>query len=179
MKTVSLIALMCIALMAGDRRIAGGPYVINVTSKAATIAWLVSDNDVTVEPPSGIASIQSPAFHVEKTTLTGLTPNTHYEYEVPGVTAAKASFKTAAIGQTPFNFVAYGDNRTRPAVHQRVIDGIVAHGVPDFILQSGDLVADGDDSALWTTFFSIEKNLLRQTAIFPALGNHEHNSRNF
>src|SRR5580693_2548657 len=116
MKKLCLIALMCMVALAADPKIAGGPYVINVTSKTATIAWLLSDNDVTVQPPGGLPAIQSPAFHVEKTTLTGLTPNTHYEYQVPGV-AAKASFKTAATGQTPFQFVAYGDNRTRPAVH--------------------------------------------------------------
>lgn len=179
MKKLFLIVLLCLVALAAEPNIAGGPYVVNVTSKAATIAWLVSDSDVTVQPPGTAAAIHSPVFHVEKTTLTGLTPNTRYEYEIPGVTGAKASFKTAATGQTPFQFVAYGDNRTRPAVHQRVIDAIVAHGIPDFILQSGDLVADGDDSNLWTTFFSIEKNLLRQTAIFPALGNHEHNSRNY
>src|ERR1700722_18753510 len=98
MKKLCLIALMCIAALAADPKIAGGPYVVNVTSKTATIAWLVSDKDVTVQPPGGIAPIQSPAFHVETTTLTGLTPNTRYEYQVPGVTAAKASFKTAATG---------------------------------------------------------------------------------
>ncbi|HYR85014.1 MAG TPA: metallophosphoesterase [Terriglobia bacterium] len=53
------------------------------------------------------------------------------------------------------------------------------HGVPDFILHTGDLVADGNDSALWPIFFGIEKDLLRQTAFFPSLGNHERNARYF
>ena len=127
---------------------------------------------------TGAAIIKSPAYHVEKTTLTGLTPNTRYDYTVPG-SSAKASFKTAPTGDTPFYFVAYGDNRTRPEVHQRVVNAIVAHGIPDMVVQSGDLVADGDDNILWATFFDIEKDLLRQTAFFPALGNHEHNSRQF
>ena len=179
MKKLLLFPLLCLLALASDPKLAGGPYVVNVTSKTATIAWLVSDNDVLVQPPGNATALHSPAFHVEKTTLTGLTPNTRYDYEVPGAQGGKASFKTAATGQTPFRFVAYGDNRTRPAVHQRIVDGIVAHGVPDFVLQTGDLVADGDDSSLWTTFFNIEKDLLRQTAIFPALGNHEHNSREF
>jgi hypothetical protein len=41
------------------------------------------------------------------------------------------------------------------------------------------MVADGNDSSLWPEFFSIERELLRQTAFFPALGNHERNSRTF
>ena len=179
MKRLLLFLVACLLTLAADPTVAGGPYVINVTSKTATIAWLVSDNEVIVHPPGGAAVLKSPAFHVGKTTLTGLTPNTRYEYDVPDAPDQKASFKTAPAGSVPFHFVAYGDNRTRPAVHQQVVDAIVAHGVPDFVVQTGDLVADGDDSLLWTTFFSIEKNLLRQTAIFPALGNHEHNSRRF
>ena len=180
MKRLVLLLVMCLLAVAAEPKISGGPFVVNVTTKTATIVWLVSGDDVTVQPPAGAAAIKSPAFHIEKTTLTGLTPNTRYEYDIPGAPGGKASFKTApAATTTQFNFVAYGDNRTRPDVHQRVINAIVAHGVPDMILQSGDLVADGDDSSLWATFFNIEKDLLRQTAIFPALGNHEHNSRQF
>jgi hypothetical protein len=173
------ILVTCALAIAADLKTAGGPYVVNVTSKTATIAWLVSDEEITVQPPGGAVALKSPAFHVAKTTLTGLSPNTRYEYQIPGEQGEKASFKTAATGSVPFRFVAYGDNRTRPDVHQRVVDAIVGHGIPDFVVQTGDLVADGDDSTLWTTFFSIEKSLLRQTAIFPAPGNHEHNSRQF
>ena len=179
MKKLLLFVVMCLLALAADPKLTGGPYVINVTSRTATIAWLVSNDEVTVHPPSG-AALKSPAYHVEKTTLTGLTPDTRYDYEVPGA-GGRASFKTAppANAGTPFNFVSYGDNRTRPEVHQRVVNAILAHGIPDMLLQTGDLVADGDDSSLWATFFNIEKDLLRQTAIFPALGNHEHNSRQF
>jgi hypothetical protein len=87
----------------------------------------------------GDFGLKSPAFHVRKTTLTGLTPNTRYDYEVPGAPGTKASFKTApaATATTPFHFVAYGDNRTRPEVHQRVVNAILAHGVPDFVPSIG------------------------------------------
>jgi len=98
MKKLSLIALMCMAALAAEPKIAGGPYVINVTSKTATIAWLVADNDVTVQPPGGVAAIQSSAFRVEKTTLTGLMPDTRYEYQVPGITGAQASLQDSGHG---------------------------------------------------------------------------------
>jgi len=185
MKRLLLLLALCLVAMAGDSGFCGGPFVVNVTSKSATIVWLVSGDDVIVQPPNGAAVLRSPAYRVEKTTLTGLKPNTRYEYNVPGLAGGKTSFKTAPAAPTatlaavPFDFVAYGDNRTRPEVHQRVVNAILAHGTPDMILQSGDLVADGDDSALWATFFHIEVNLLGQAAFFPALGNHEHNSRQF
>jgi hypothetical protein len=44
---------------------------------------------------------------------------------------------------------------------------------------TGDLVADGNDSALWPIFFGIEKELLRRTVFFPSLGNHERNTHYF
>ena len=177
MKTL-LIALMCIAALAADPKIAGGPYVVNVTSKTATIAWLVSDNDVTVQSPAGAASIQSPAFHVEKNHAH--RPDRQHPLRIRDPRRHRCSAsKQRRRGRHRSPSWLSGDNRTRPAIHQRVIDGIVAHGIPDFILQSGDLVADGDDNSLWATFFSIEKNLLRQTAIFLPSATPEHNSRNF
>ncbi len=171
---------MCLVALAADPRVIGGPFAVNVTTRSATVAWLAAGDDITLQERGDKPPVQSNAWHVERTTFTGLTPNTRYEYTVPGY--GKASFRTApaATGESvPFRFVVYGDNRTRPAVHQKIIDAIVAHGVPDMVLQSGDMVADGDDSRLWAEFFSIEKTLLTQTAFYPALGNHEHNSHNY
>src|SRR5438477_5534306 len=159
--------------------VAGGPFVVGVTGKTAKIAWILKGPQVTLQPGSG-AAITSPALRVESTTLTSLQPNTRYEYSIPGLgDAGKGSFKTPPAGSEPFRFVAYGDNRTRHAVHRRVVEQILQHGVPDFIIQSGDMVENGDDSAQWPIFFDIEKDLLRQTAFFPALGNHEHHTQYF
>jgi 3',5'-cyclic AMP phosphodiesterase CpdA len=60
-----------------------------------------------------------------------------------------------------------------------VVEAILKDGIPDFVVHTGDLVADGNDTSLWPTFFDIERDLLRQAAFFPALGNHERNSRDF
>ncbi len=56
---------------------------------------------------------------------------------------------------------------------------LVKHGIPDFVLHTGDMVVDGDDSSLWPIFFDIEKDLLRQTVFFLSLGNHERNTDYF
>ena len=173
-----LLLLIATATLAVAQKIAGGPLVINATPRAATVVWLVEGNQVTLRTPGG-STRTSPSLRAERTMLTGLQPNTRYEYDVAGQDAGKGSFKTPPIGAGPYQFAVYGDVRTRHDVHRKVMSAVVAHGIPDFVLHTGDLVADGEDTSQWSTFFDIEKELLRQTAFFPSLGNHERNSRNY
>src|SRR5512133_2824078 len=120
--------------------IVGGPFVVNVTSRSATIAWIVQGNNVTVRAQSGTAVLSSPALRTEKTTLTSLQPNTSYEYNISDTDAGKGWFKTPPTGSEPYRFVVYGDNRTRHDVHRRVITELMKHEMPDFILQTGEMV---------------------------------------
>jgi 3',5'-cyclic AMP phosphodiesterase CpdA len=140
--------------------------------------WLVQSDEATLQAP-GVAARTSPSLRVEKTTLTGLQPNTRYEYDVSGQDAGKGSFKTPVSGVGVYTFAVYGDTRTRHDVHRKVINALVEHVNPDFVVHTGDLVADGSDSSLWPVFFDIEKELLRHTVFFPSLGNHERNSRDY
>jgi len=160
-------------------KVIGGPIAVNVTPRTATIVWVVQTDELTLHLPDGAKS--SPSLHVEKTTLTGLQPNTRYEYEAGGPGGPKGSFKTAPASNTaqPFQFIVYGDTRTRHDMHRRVMEAVVAHGAPDFVVHTGDLVADGNDTSMWPVFFDIERELLRRTAFFPSLGNHERNSRDY
>ena len=179
---VALVAFCSTALVAENQRIVGGPYVVDVTSQMATVVWIVQSDGVTLHPSAGAAALTSPSFRVEKTTLTGLKPNTSYEYDIAsGGDEGKGSFKTppSGPGAGPFNFVVYGDNRTRPDVHRNVMSELLKHGIPDFVVQTGDMVANGEDNAQWAEFFEIERTLLRQAAFFPTLGNHERNTRYF
>jgi hypothetical protein len=81
-------------------------------------------------------------------------------YTIPGHGDLKGSFKTAAPAGMPFEFDVYGDTRTRHDVHRKVVAAMLANSKPDFLLQTGDLVADGNDPALWPIFFDIEGTLL-------------------
>ncbi|HUB32094.1 MAG TPA: metallophosphoesterase [Bryobacteraceae bacterium] len=180
----SLICLGLAVLFAGsnsgaEEKLAGGPYVVNVTQRAATLAWVVDTGSAVLTTGAGQTVKSSPALRVEKTNFTGLQPGTTYQYEVPGHAEARGSFKTAPAPGAPFQFVAYGDTRTRNDVHRKVVAAILKYASPDFIVQSGDMVADGSDSSLWPTFFDIESPLLRKAAYFPALGNHERNDSYF
>jgi hypothetical protein len=179
-----LLLFLCAAgVLAAAPKIVGGPIAVNVTPRTATIVWVVQTDELVLHPPTGPAK-QSPSFHVEHTTLTGLQPNTRYEYEAGGAGGMKGSFKTApqVVGGTaapPFRFFVFGDTRTRHDMHRRVIEAVVKAGTPDFVIHTGDLVADGNDSAMWPVFFDIERDLLRQAAFFPSLGNHERNSKEY
>jgi hypothetical protein len=172
--------IVCAAALvakAADEKIVGGPYAVQVSARGATVVWVVETAQVTVQA-AGQPVRTSPAFRVEKTTLTGLAPNTQYSYEVANK-SLKGSFKTAPTPDQPYNFVLYGDNRTRHDVHKNVIAQLLKHGIPDFIVQTGDMVEDGTNNSLWPIFFDIERDLLRQTAIFPSLGNHERNAQDY
>jgi len=176
LKFVSCLFLAVASGFAGPK-VVGGPIVVNVTQRAATVVWIVQSDEATLHPPTGAAKV-SPSLHTEKTTFTGLQANTKYTFEA-GPDHAAGSFKTPPAPGEPFRFVAYGDTRTRPDVHRKVMEQLVKHGIPDFVTFTGDSVADGADSALWPLFFDIERELLRQAAFFPALGNHERHHSNW
>src|SRR5215471_5149213 len=176
MKTLGILLLTTLSAVAADPKVVGGPMAVNVTNRSVTIVWIVQSDQAAVTGADGKDTRLSPSLRVEKTTLTGLASNTHYDYKVAGQTG---SFKTPPNGAGSFSFVLYGDNRTRHDVHQKVMETLLKNASPDFVLQTGDMVENGSDDSLWPIFFDIEKDLLRKAAIFPALGNHERNSRDF
>lgn len=164
----------CSALGAG---ISKGPYLQNPTTGSIVVCW-VSDVETTGtvrygEKTAGEKSVRATPARYHKVTLKGLKPYTRYRYEVDceGQTSA-GTFLTAARSDQPFKFAVYGDTRTNPDAHASVLARMLQYH-PDFVIQTGDLVADGNDDSLWDTFFSVAEVLLRDTPYFPALGNHE------
>lgn len=180
--SLSCIAFICglygsgLPVLAADKLV-GGPFVVNVGPKSATVVWVLEAGAVSLGTEPGKADKTVPVLRAEKVTYTGLQPATTYYYDALGRDEGRGSFKTAPAGTADFQFLVYGDTRTRHDVHRRVMAAIMKHGVPDFALHSGDLVADGADSSLWPIFFDIERELLSKAAFFPALGNHERKNR--
>ena len=160
-------------------KVAGGPYVVNVGRRSATVIWLVETGQASVGLEPGKLDRTTPLLRTERIEFTGLAPGTTYYYQSFPGDAGKGSFKTAPAGAAKFQFAVYGDTRTRHDVHRTVIDGLLKKANPDFVMHTGDLVADGNDNSLWPVFFDIERELLRKTVFFPALGNHERNARNY
>ena len=181
-KTLGLFLLVASALAAQDKLI-GGPYVVNTTPTSATVMWVMQRGTVTAGTQPGAADKTEPVLHAEHINLTSLRPDTAYYYDVlGGREEGKGSFRTPPTAQTSatFDFLVYGDNRTRHDVHKRVVAAIAkAVPSPAFVVQTGDMVENGADTALWPVFFDIERNLLKNTSFFPSLGNHERDDRNF
>ena len=179
MRLTTVCALfVCLSPGKAEEKLVGGPYVVNVGTRSATIAYIVQTSEVKVGA-SGAEARTIPVLHRERVSMTGLTAGTKYEYDVLNRDEGKGSFRTPPAGRGDFEFVVFGDTRTRPEVHQRVINAIVEKTRPDLVIHTGDLVADGSDTALWPIFFGIEKELLRKAAFFPVLGNHERNSQQY
>src|ERR1700681_4098856 len=138
MKKFLLLLLAGTATVLAADKLAGGPFVVNATSRSATVVWIVQTDELTLQGPAGAKQRTSPSLHVEKTTLTGLKPNTHYEYGVAGQGAGKGSFKTAPANNdpAPYQFLVYGDTRTRHDVHRKVMEAIGKLDAPDFVLHT-------------------------------------------
>lgn len=87
--------------------------------------------------------------------------------------ARHAQVKPQAEAGEKFTFVAYGDTRSNPVVHARIIHEIVGLH-PEFVLQSGDLVSDGGNPKQWAQFEQITQPLRdAHIAYYPARGNHD------
>ncbi|HEY2380232.1 MAG TPA: metallophosphoesterase, partial [Terriglobia bacterium] len=167
------------AAQASAGKVVGGPYAVNVGARSATVMWLVQTGESSLGAEPGKADQRAPVLRAEKTTFVGLQRGTTYYYQAFPGEAGKGSFRTAPSGNAPFQFVVYGDTRTRHDIHRKVIAAILGFAHPDFVMHTGDLVANGDDPALWPIFFDAERELLRKAAFFPALGNHERDAANY
>lgn len=189
-----LVGLVLLPSVAGAA-ILKGPYLQEVSTSAIKVLVHTNEASATVQygPDSNYGqsvTAGAPQSGVVQLAITGLNSSSVYHYRVttPGGSAsADYSFLTAPLPGQPFAFVAYGDNRNEnfildqiciPGVgghnchHQNVVDAILTVA-PDFLVNTGDLVYDGDEEDLWQNFFNIEKNLLATTPVSPGQGNHD------
>ncbi|MEP6915189.1 MAG: metallophosphoesterase [Acidobacteriota bacterium] len=159
--------------------VVGGPYAVNVRPRSATVMWVVQTGQASLGTELGSMEKAVPLLRAEKIEFYGLKPGTTYYYESFPGPGGKGSFKTPPVGPAPFQFVVFGDTRTRHDVHRAVVSAILNYASPDFVMHTGDLVEDGRDASLWPIFFDVERELLRGAAFYPALGNHERDASNY
>ena len=175
----SAAGLPAAAQQAVKEKVVGGPYVVNVGPQSATVMWVVQTGGVSLGSAPWKMDITAPVLRAQRLTLTSLKPGMKFYYEAFDGDAGKGSYKTPPSGAARFQFVVFGDTRTRDDVHRSVVSAILKYADPDFVVNTGDLVANGQDTSLWPVFFDIERELLRKAAFFPILGNHEHNAKNY
>ncbi len=74
--------------------------------------------------------------------------------------------------------VVYGDSRSGHSMHSWIMEGMGSLA-PEAVFHTGDLVNDGREANQWITFNDIASQLPSGTPIYPALGNHEHESQQY
>jgi len=89
-----------------------------------------------------------------------------------------ASFRVGVPPGEPFRFAVFGDTRTGHRVHRAVVEAVASHHVA-FYMHTGDMIERGGFDEQWDRFFQIERPLMAQAPILPAIGNHDQSTRSY
>jgi cytochrome c biogenesis protein CcdA len=165
------------------------PYLLDVTTDAATVAFhLGAPMPAKIRVFHGATSRD---FHSQKPaashfiTIDGLDSSTAYYYQVicgdrtvetPEMDPAY-QIRTAGKPGESFSFVVYGD--TRPGDtgsdrnHRNIVEEMLFHE-PVFALILGDMVDNGDRPEQWEHFFEVGSQLFSRTAAYPVMGDNDY-----
>ncbi len=113
--------------------------------------------------------------YIHQASITGLKPSKTYKYRItaPEKEKKEHKLKTIPAKLNKFHFVVYGDTRTKPERHRRVVEQIIKTK-PLFVVVSGDLVSSGSKYEQWDSqFFGPIKGLGESTPIYATQGNHD------
>ena len=152
-----------------------GPVVESVTPRSAIISFrttarahsfVILQNGSRIDAGTGVG-------HVVR--LTRLTPGVHYTYTVAADSAvlAEGTFRTAPIRAGSFTFAVVGDFGSGNE-HEKAVASLIESWHPDFVLTVGDNSYPlGSRALLDRNIFGPYAGVMRMSAWFPALGNHD------
>jgi len=150
-----------------------------MSDEEVTICWSTREGATGIYNQDSLVQGVSQYRH-HKSIITRLEPGTTYSYDVlqDGTSRGQGPFTTFPESVEPFHFAVLGDTRTRHDFHQRVVDRVIKEE-PLFVVNTGDLVSNGNSMEDWEHFFRINDQLTRHVPYYTVLGNHEHNSENY
>lgn len=125
-------------------------------------------------------AVKNAAF-IHKVWLEDLQAGRTYDYRItgPGFEDKIYTFRTVPANTDKVSFIVYGDSRTRPSVHRRLVKQMKKHKF-DFVVHCGDLVTKGNKYEQWgPQFFEPLKGLAETVPVYIAKGNHEGDNGNF
>lgn len=173
------------------RGILFGPWVNQASPGSATVSW-VSDGSssgsrVRIDPPAAYVRSARPALKRDEllhaATLRKLKADTVYRYRVDcGGDSAEGSFRTPPKPgpRKPLRFVVYGDTRTFPERHRKVMEAMAKELPFLFLVHVGDLTTRGRSWKRWKReFFDPARGVLERTVFWPVRGNHEGKARRY
>src|SRR5205823_11188750 len=163
------------------------PYLQLPTTTAMTVMWETNHklpSRVEFGPTSelGNAFGDSNLVVLHEVRLTGLEPGASYYYRVRSgeLVSEIYKFKTAPPpGTKRWRMAVYGDSRSNPATHKKVVEQIAKAGA-DLIVHTGDIVLNGKNHNTWRTEFFEPLNPLGHSIPWVStIGNHEQDSENY
>ncbi len=191
LKQPTTLAALCAALCvvgaapgpaAAAPRFVKGPYLMDVRPDSVALLFELdapAPAVVVAREASGAAHRYEAGASVwHEIVLRDLPPGTRHTWEVQlgggGSGRARGRFVTAPEPGTTASarFLVYGDARTDAAAHQRIVRRMREEDA-DFVVHTGDMLADGRDPADWQAYFDASGPLYAELPVFPTLGNHE------
>ena len=168
------------------------PYLQYGTQTSMTVAWrvpadskskLMWGEDIMCTNRVDVTVAENGFQHG---VISELKRDTQYFYlvesELPDgkkITSDVSTFQTAPAQDTPFAFAVISDTQSNPKVNGAIAKLAWARR-PSFLLHSGDLVDRGGKSDDWIDeFFASMHPLISRVPMFPVLGNHEDNAKNY
>ena len=152
-----------------------GPVTESVTPRSAIISFRTATRDHAFVTLQNGARIDAGTGVDHVVRLTRLTPGMHYTYTVGADSAvlAKGTFRAAPARATRFTFAVVGDFGSGNE-HEAAVASMIESWHPDFVQTVGDNAYPlGSRELLDRVIFGPYAAVMRQSAWFPALGNHD------
>ncbi|MFL5927691.1 MAG: metallophosphoesterase [Gaiellaceae bacterium] len=155
--------------------LARGPVAESVTQRSAIIsfrteapehAFVTLQNGARIDAGTGVDHVA---------TLARLTPGAHYAYSVRTGSSvlAAGTFRAAPAPPARFTFAVVGDFGSG-TTNEAAVASLIASWRPDFVLTVGDnAYPTGSQGLLDRDIFRPYAAVMRESAWFPALGNHD------
>jgi len=166
-------------------KLIAGPYLVRMATDSVTVMW---QSDVPSVARLLVRSGKSAgeyattkAARLNAVRIRGLSGGTRYTYRLwvsgsgmPAGSQAADSFETFPTKPRPVSFIAYGDTRSNPDRHARVVAAMAGEKSIAFVLHTGDLVGNGRKLDQWIPgYFTPAHAMIGRAPFYPVLGNHD------
>jgi predicted phosphodiesterase len=177
--SVVLAATLWGAAVSPAAKLAAGPWAVPADDHSVAIAWEAGEKTGEVqwgtEPAhlDRVAPASAFAEHFFRAVLRNLAPGAKIYYRVKAGDTLDAPAEFAAPGGPgdSFVFAGYGDSRSNPDRHAKVIAALLRED-PVLVVHTGDFVL-ASRPLLWREYFATADPLLRRSLLLPSKGNHE------
>jgi hypothetical protein len=152
-----------------------GPVAESVAQRSALVSFRTAAPARAFVTLSDGGRVDAGAGSDHVASLTGLTPGKRYAYTVRTTSGvlARGSFRAAPARATRFTFAVVGDFGSGTP-NETAVASLIASWRPDFVLTVGDnAYPDGSAAVLDRDIFGPFAAVMRESAWFPALGNHD------